>query len=154
MRDAVIDGQLQHLRIDHDQPALLRRQPVEQRQDHGVDGDRLARAGGAGDQQMRHAARSTMTGSPPMVLPSAERQLGLRVVVVAARQQLAQVDLSRLALGSSMPMALRPGHHGDAGGDRAHRAGDVVGEPDDARGLDAGRRLELVERDHRAGARR
>ena len=51
-----------------------------------------------------------------------------------------------------MPMALLPGHDGDAGGDRAHRAGDVVGEADDARGLDAGRRLELVERDDRAGA--
>ena len=51
-----------------------------------------------------------------------------------------------------MPMALRPWHHGDAGGDRAHRAGDVVGEADDARGFDAGRRLQLVERDDRAGA--
>ena len=41
------------------------------------------------------------------------------------------------------------GHDGDAGGDRAHRAGDVVGEADHARGLGAGRGLELVERDHR-----
>src|SRR4029077_14680173 len=32
-------------------------------------------------------------------------------------------------------------------------AGDVVGQPDDARRLDAGRRLQLVERDDRAGPR-
>jgi len=32
------------------------------------------------------------------------------------------------------------------------RAGDVVGQADDARGLDAGRRLEFVEGDHRSGA--
>ena len=42
-------------------------------------------------------------------------------------------------------------HHGDAAGDRAHRAGDVVGKPDHARGFGSGRRLELVQRDDRAG---
>ena len=51
MRNAVIDRQFQHLGIDHDQAALLRRHAVEQRQDHGVEADRLARAGGARDQQ-------------------------------------------------------------------------------------------------------
>ena len=51
-----------------------------------------------------------------------------------------------------MPMALRPGTTATRAGDGAHRAGDVVGKADDARRLDAGRRLELVERDHRAGA--
>ncbi len=50
-----------------------------------------------------------------------------------------------------MPMALRPGDDGDAGRERAHRAGDVVGQADDARRLDARRGLELVERDDRAG---
>jgi hypothetical protein len=28
--------------------------PVQERQDHGVDADRLARAGGAGDQEVGH----------------------------------------------------------------------------------------------------
>jgi hypothetical protein len=42
---------------------------VEQRQDHGVDRDRLARAGGAGDQQVRHLGEVGDDGSPPMVLP-------------------------------------------------------------------------------------
>ena len=55
MRDAVIDREFEHLGIDHDQPALVGAQPVDQRQDHGVDGNRFAGAGGAGDQQMRHA---------------------------------------------------------------------------------------------------
>ena len=44
------------------------------------------------------------------------------------------------------------GHDRDAGRERRHRAGDVVGEADDARGFDARRRLEFVERDDRAGA--
>ena len=71
MRNAVIDRELEHLRIDHDEPALLRLQAVEQRQDHGVDRDRLARAGRAGDERCGMRARSTITGSPPIVLPSA-----------------------------------------------------------------------------------
>ena len=75
MRDAVIDRQFQHLRIDHDQAALFRRQPVEQRQDHRVDGDRLARAGGAGDQQMRHLGEFGDDGLAADGLAEAERQL-------------------------------------------------------------------------------
>ena len=51
-----------------------------------------------------------------------------------------------------MPMALRPGHDGDARRDGAHRAGDIVGKADDARRLDAGRGLELVEGDDRPRA--
>ena len=55
MRNAVVDRQLEHLRVDHQEAAVFRRAPIQQRQDHGVDADRLARAGGAGDEQMRHA---------------------------------------------------------------------------------------------------
>ena len=44
------------------------------------------------------------------------------------------------------------GNDGDAGGDRAHRAGDIVGKADDAGRLDAGGRFQLVERDDRAGS--
>ena len=82
MRDAVIDRQLQHLRVDHDQPALVGRQPVEQRQDHRVDRDRLARAGGAGDQQMRHAGEVGDHRLAADRLAERERQLGLGVLVV------------------------------------------------------------------------
>ena len=44
-----------------------------------------------------------------------------------------------------------PGDDGDAHRHRAHGAGDVVGEADDAAGLGARRRLQLVQGDHRAG---
>ena len=94
MRNAVIDGQFEHLRIDHDQPALVGPQPVDQAEDHGVDGDRLAGAGGAGDQQMRHAREiDEHRLRRRSILP---RQSGSRaglVRIVARRQQLAQIDL-------------------------------------------------------------
>ena len=81
MRDAVIDRELEHLRIDHDQPALIRPQPVDQRQDHRVDGDRFAGAGGAGDQQMRHARQIDDDRFAADGLAEAERQLGCALVV-------------------------------------------------------------------------
>ena len=54
MRDAIIDGQFEHLWIDHDQATLFRTKAVEQRQDHGVDRNGFTRAGGSCHQQVRH----------------------------------------------------------------------------------------------------
>ncbi len=53
-------------------------------------------------------ARSTMTGSPPIVLPSAMA----RRCLLSAKSWLASISrrntVSRFWFGSSMPMALRP----------------------------------------------
>ena len=133
VRDAVVDRQFQHLGVDHDEPALLRLQPVEQRQDHGVDGDRLARAGGAGDEQVRHAGEidDDRLAADRLAERDGELVLGLArnpAEPISSRRN----TVSRRWFGSSMPMTLRPWHHGDAGRDGRHRAGDVVGEADDA----------------------
>ena len=152
MRDAVVDRELEHLRVDHDEAALLGLQPVEERQDHGVDGDRLARAGGAGDEEMRHAGEIGDHRLAADGLAEAERELVLRRFEVLARQELAQIDRLALEVRQLDADGVAALHHGDAGRHRAHRAGDVVGERDDARGFRARRRLELVEGDDRAGA--
>ena len=98
-------------------------------------------------------ARSTITGSPPMVLPRQSGSLAGVLVVVVGVEQLAQIDLLALVVRQFDADGVAARHHGDARRQRAHRAGDVVGKPDHARRLDAGRGLELVERDHRAGPR-
>ncbi len=67
-------------------------------------------------------------------------------------EQLAQIDRLGLAVRQFDADHAAPRHDRDAHRDGAHRAGDVVGEPDDARGLDAGRRLQLVEGHDRTGA--
>ncbi len=151
--NAVVDRELEHLRIDHDQPALLWPQPVEQAQDHGVDGDRFAGAGGAGDQQVRHAREIDDHRLAADGLAQAERQLCRRVDVVAGGELLAQEDLLARRVRQLDADGVASRDHGDARGERAHGAGDVVGEPDHARRFDARRGLELVERDHRAGPR-
>ncbi len=115
VRDAVIDGEFEHLGVDHDQPALLGLEPVEQRQDHGVDGDRLARAGGAGDQQMRHAGELGDHGLAADRLAEAERQLELGLLEVLGGQQLAQIDRLALLVRQLDADGVAAGHHGDAG---------------------------------------
>ena len=98
-------------------------------------------------------ARSAMTGSPPMVLPSASGSLRLhRLEILARRASRADRRSRGSALGSSMPMALRPGTTATRAEMALIERAMSSASADDARRLDAGRRLEFVERDDRAGA--
>ena len=54
VRDALVDGQLDALGVDEHHAHLVGRGAHEDRGDHRVDEARLARAGGAGDEQVRH----------------------------------------------------------------------------------------------------
>ena len=96
-------------------------------------------------------ARSAITGSPPMVLPRHSGSLCFEISKSSAGQQLAQVHGLAGLVGQLDADGVAARDHGDAGRDRAHRARDVVRQGDDARRLGAGRGLELVERDDRAG---
>ena len=95
-------------------------------------------------------ARSMMMDSPPIFLPRQSGSFAYRLVAVSTRQQLAQIDLFAVRVRQFDADGVAAGNHGDARRERAHRAGDVVGEADDARRFDAGRGLELVQRHHRA----
>ena len=95
-------------------------------------------------------ARSAITGSPPMVLPSASVSGARDFSYSCGREQFAQIDGLALQVGQLDADDVAPGDDRDARGDRAHRARDVVGERDDARGFHARRRLEFIERHHRA----
>jgi hypothetical protein len=152
VRDVVVDAELQHLGIDHDHPALLGRQPVEQRQDHAVEADRLARAGGAGDEQVRHRREIGDDRIAGDVLAQDQRQRGDLVLEGVAGDQLGQDHHLALGVGKLDADHAAAGDGRDAGRQRRHVAGDVVGELDDAARLDAARGLQLVHGDDRAGA--
>ena len=92
-----------------------------------------------------------MTGSPPMVLPSAMAQAVLGLVEIGARPAVRADRRSRGRVGQFDADGVAARHHGDAGRDRRHRAGDVVGQPDHARGLDPRRGFQFVQRHDRAG---
>ncbi len=125
---------------------------IDQRQDHGVDRHRLARAGSAGDEQVRHAREIGDHRLAPDRLAEAERQLVLSGLEILAGEQLAQVDGLALVVGEFDADRVAARDHGDARRHGAHRACDVIGERDHPRRLRSRRRLELVERDDRSGA--
>ena len=93
-----------------------------------------------------------MTGSPRDVLAEGQREPAGMLLVGRRVEQLAQIDGLGLAVRQFDADHGAPGHDRDAHRDRAHRAGDVVGEADDARRLDARRRLQLVQRHDRPRA--
>ncbi len=133
MRNAVVDGKLEHLRVDHQEAAFLGRVPEQDRQDHGVDADGLARAGGAGDEQMRHAGE---IGDDRVAADGAaerQRQGGLGGGIGGILEDFAQANLIAPRVGQLDADGIAAGHDGDAGAGRAHGAGDVVGERHDAR---------------------
>ncbi len=146
MRNAVIDGKFQHLRIDHDQAAFLRRHAIEKRQDHRVDRHRLARAGGAGHKHMRHLGnvgdhRFTIDG-----LAERKRQFRLGLLEIAACQHFAQVDHFTLRVRQFNADGVASRNDCHARRNRAHRTGDVVSKADDTGRLDTRRRLQFIKR--------
>ncbi len=129
-----------------------RRQPVEDREDHRVDPHRLARAGGAGDQEVRHAREVGDVGLAADRLAERQRQHRAVLLVLRRGEQVAQVDGLALGVRQLDADGVAPRDHRDAAGRDAHRAGDVVAERHHAGGLHARRRHQLVEGDDRSGA--
>ena len=96
-------------------------------------------------------ARSANTGVPEMFLPSASGSAASVVRNASEFEQLAQEHLLAPRVGQLDADGVAPGDRGGTHAGGPHRAGEVVGEPDHARRLDAARRLELVERDDGTG---
>ena len=54
MREAIEDFKFHDLGVDHDESEVFRALRIEDRGDDGIDTNRFARAGSAGDEQVRH----------------------------------------------------------------------------------------------------
>ncbi|CWP54570.1 Uncharacterised protein [Neisseria meningitidis] len=76
VRDAFVNAQFQHFRIDHNHTHVFRRGFEKHRQNHRVDTHRFARTGRAGNQQMRRFSQVGYDGLSGDVLTERERQLG------------------------------------------------------------------------------
>ena len=151
MRDRLVVVELDPLRVDQDHPHLVRRRAQQDRGQDRVDAARLARAGRAGDQDVRHPREVGPDGVAGDVLaePDRERARGRGQVVV----DVAERDDVRAQ--SSAPRRRPPACPGSARGcgsrsSRARRRGrpSAAATFDDLR---AGRELQLVARHARAG---
>ncbi len=149
MRDILIHAQFEHLRIDHDHPALVRSQPVQQRQDHAIEPDRFARSGGAGNKQMRHRREIGNHWIAGDILSQHEWQRGGLILEGLRPDQLVQPDRFASRIGQFDADHGTAWNRRDARGDRRHVARDIVGELDYAACLDPRCRFQLVHRHHR-----
>ena len=148
VRDALVHRELDPLGVDQDHPHLVGRGAHQDRHDQRVDARRLAGAGRAGDQDVRHLGEVGADESALDVLAQPDEH---RVVVARGRERMTspRATFSRSVLGISMPMADLPGI-----GDRIRtsarqprrRCSWTAGDPLD---LDGRAELDLVARDGR-----
>ena len=150
VRDVLVHPELEPLRVDHDQPHVVRRRAVEDAREHPVQADRLARAGRSGDEQVRHGGQVRDERLAVNRLAERERQLGGRAHVRLRLEQLAERDRLAVHVGDLDADGGLAGQPIDEHGFGLHRQAEVVGEPGDLAVLHAGVGLELVGRHHRA----
>ncbi len=146
MRDAVVGGQLHPLGVHQHQPQLGGGVIEQQAGEDGVDAHALARAGGAGDQQMRHGGKIAGGGAPGHILAQGKAQRRAHLLESVGFDQLAQGHQADLGVGHLDAHVHVPGDgrlDADARGGQGQ--GQVVGEAHDLR--DAHARASLARLD-------
>ncbi len=92
MGNVLIKGEFHRLRVNEYQTQLRRIALVEQREDHRVDADRLARAGGAAHQHVGHARQIDDERLAGDVLAQRKRKQRFAFLELLAADHLGQVD--------------------------------------------------------------
>ena len=146
MRQAVVRRELDPLEVDQDQPDLVGPGAHQQARDQGVDAHALARAGGAGDQQVRHLRQVDRVGLARHVAAERERQRARRPRASALSSTSGRKPTISLIvvrdLDADDVLARDRRLDPDRAGRQGHRQ--VVGEGLDARQLDVVLGLDLV----------
>ena len=131
VRDVLVHPELEALGIDHDHPHIVGRRAVEDARQHRVDADRLAGAGRAGDEQVRHRREVGDVRLAVNRLAERERQLRRRAAVGLGLEQLAQRDLLAVAVRNLDADGRLAGNAVDQHRLGLHRQAEVVGEAGD-----------------------
>ena len=152
MRNVVVALQFEHFGIDQDQPALVGREAIEQRQQDRIEPDRFTRTRRTRDQQMGHGGKVGHDRLAGNILAENHRQAAPAIDEGGGIGELLVADHLAVGIGQFDPDHGLARNGRDARGDRGHIARDILGQTDDAAGLDAGRGLKLVHGHHGAGA--
>ena len=149
MRDAVVVRQLDLLGVDHDHAHLLRGAAQQDRRDQAVDAAALARAGGAGDEQVRELGEVGVDGLAGDVLAQPDHERSGRLGELPV--DVAQGDEVGPLVGHLHPHRRLAGDgREDADLGAGQSVGQVVLEAGDLAHLRARSQLQLVPRDPRA----
>ena len=152
VRDRVVVVQLDLLRIDQHEPDLVRARAQQDADEHRVDGGGLARAGRAGDEQVRHLREIGADRAPRDVLAEPDRQrrpLRRRLLEDVAESHDAPLRVRHLDADRLLARDRREDPHVG----RRERVREVVLERRDLRHLRPWREPQLVARDVRPGDR-
>ncbi len=150
MRDVLVSGEFQHLRVDQDEAYLARLGLVQNRQNHRVEGDRFSRAGSARDEQVRHPGEIGNHRVASDVLAERERERSVQLVVGPRADDLGKPHDLAMRIGDFQAhagLAWDSLDHADAI-DR-QRAREVLHQADDLAAFHAYGGLHLVARNHR-----
>ena len=151
VRDAFVDRQFQHLRVDHDQLGVIRPGLEQDRQDHGVHTHRLTGTGGTGHEQVRHFRQVGNHRLAADVMTERQGDRRFEVVVFRGRQHFGEpYDLPVFVgnLDTHGGLARDHFHHTHAGHGQGTRQ--VFGQVGNAADFYPGGRLDFVTGNHRA----
>ena len=152
VRNAFVERHLQHLGVYHQEAHIAGLGLVQQTQNHGVDSDRLAGAGGTRHQHVRHLGQIRNDRVANNVLTQAHGQQGLGFVVNLRAQNFGELDRLPLGIGQlkrHVILARNGLHHADR--HQTQRTCQILGQTDDLRAFHANRRLDFIARNHWPG---
>ena len=139
VRQGVVLLQLDDLGVDHDEAQLIGRKLVKQRSDDGIDADRFAGAGAAGDEQVRHFREVSDDRMAIDILAQRERDAGLGFAPFFGFEEVAHDDFGLDGIRHLDTDGTFAGHgREDVDAFGLQRGGDVVVERGDFLEADAG----------------
>ena len=151
VREAIVHLHFDDLRVDHDEAKFVGAEFEKHRGNDRVDAHRLARAGRARDEQMRHGCQIADDRAAIDILAERERDFLLRRAKLRIVQQLAQRHGDLLAVGNfDADRVLARDRSEDVDSFRAGGACEVSLELRNSRNAQTGRRVNFVARDRRA----
>ncbi len=147
VRNAVVNRELHHLRIDHDELDLFGLCMEQKAHDDGIDADRFTGAGRTGDQDMRHFGDITEHWLAADVLTDRKRQLGFLRPELIRIYNVAQRHRRRLLIRNlNADGGLAGDRRLDADIRCSQRELDVICQRDNLADLDAHFRQHLIPR--------
>ena len=90
MRNSVVNGKLNHLRIHHDQLYVIRMCLIQDTHNQGVDANRFTGTSGTSDQHVRHLCDVRNHRLTCDVLTNCKGQFGIKLLKLLALQKVTQ----------------------------------------------------------------
>ncbi len=155
VRNALIDRQLQHLRVHQHQSYFVRRGFVQQAEQHHVHAHGFPRASGTRHQQVGHFGQIRHDGFAGDIVTQGHGEHGFGLGIHIRGQHFTQAHDFPVLVGNLNPHHRFAGnhfHHPHA--DHRQRTGQVFGQIGNPAGLDPGGGLNLEPGHHRPGLHR